>query len=596
MMRKAFSFALTNGYAHLCAHADILNAINVFPIADADTGQNLVASLRPLGHSHQSLKNRVHDIQENAHGNSGVIAAEFMAGFLPALEMQNLRRAAELGRAKAWEAVQSPQPGTMLSVFDAWAHGLSENDPAQKNEAWTLVDRLDRAVRNSLTVVPGLMEAGVVDAGALGMLLLFEGFVQHLAGSMVGLAPVEERFRGLLSLDQKSSVQSEDDGYCINALIEPYARESGEFRKLRNSGKSLVVGTTKDRIKVHVHAQDRSEVWRNLEDVGHVIQWKAERLIPEHIRSQTVPVHPAVHIMTDAAGSLTVEDAWRFGITLLDSYVGIEGRFFPETSVDPGTLYAVMRRGGNVTTSQAPLSKRYAAYDQALADHEQVVYMGVGSAYTDNVQGARGWQEAKDPQGRFWVVDTGAASGRLGLSALTVSLFAKQGKPLAEVIDFAHQVCSNCREYIFLDRLTYLARGGRLSRPGAFFGDMLGMKPVVSPTSQGAVKTGVVRDSRGQRDYALKMLQKDCSYDGLESGPGCVFLQYTDNYSWVKDVAAADIGFFFPQTRISVRPISLTSGAHMGPGTWAMAFLPRTLSSGDDIDCLLNKFAPDYGC
>ncbi|MFO7803143.1 MAG: DegV family protein [Desulfovermiculus sp.] len=594
-MPQTFSAALASGYDRLCAHSDLLDAINVFPIPDADTGQNLVASLRPLGRSRLPFQELVREIQENALGNSGVIAAQFLAGFLSALETKNLHQAAELGRAKAWKAVQCPQPGTMLTVFDVLAHGLSECDPTTTDEARAVIKDLEEAVRNSFTVVPGLMQAEVVDAGALGMLLLFEGFLQHLAGSLGDLSPVEKRFAGLLSLDQEPQVQSREAGYCITALIKPHAQGWGELDKLRDRGTSVVLGTAQDRIKVHLHARNRSETKRHLEDAGQIVEWREERLAPGHIRAQAEPVSRDVHIMTDAAGSLTAEDAGRCGITLLASYVGIEGLFYPETSIQPEDLYAVMRRGGHVSTSQAPLARRHEAYDRALAEHEQVVYMGVGSAYTHNVQGARGWQEANDPQGRFWVVDTGAASGRLGLGALAASLFAKQDKSLSEVIDFVHQVCSHCREYIFLDRLTYLARGGRLSRPGAFLGDMLGMKPIVSPTSEGAVKAGVVRDSRAQRDFALKMLRRDCVRDGLE-GPCCVLLQYTDNYRWVEDVAAADILRFFPQAQILVRPMSLTSGAHMGPGTWAMAFLPGTLGSEEDMGCLLKELAPGNDC
>ncbi|MFO7801798.1 MAG: DegV family protein [Desulfovermiculus sp.] len=512
-MPQTFSAALAGGYDRLCAHADLLDSINVFPIPDADTGQNLVASLRPLSHSGLPFQELVREVQENALGNSGVIAAQFLAGFLPALEKQNLHQAAEHGRANAWAAVQCPQPGTMLTVFDALAQGLSDRDPAKTDEAWAVIKDLEDVVRNSFTVVPGLMQAEVVDAGALGMLLLFEGFLQHLAGSWGALAPVEKRFAGLVSLDQNPHVQNQESGYCITALIKPHAKGLGELDKLRNRGTSVVFGAAQDRIKVHLHAGSRAATKRHLEDAGQIVEWREESLAPGHMREQADSGSRDVHIMTDAAGSLTAEDAGRCGITLLDSYVGIEGRFYPETSVQPEDLYAVMRRGGNVSTSQAPLARRHEAYLRAMAEHEQVVYMGVGSAYTHNVHGARGWQEANDPRGRFWVVDTGAASGRLGLGALIASLFAKQGKSLSEVIDFVHQACSHCREYIFLDRLTYLARGGRLSRPGAFFGDMLGMKPIVTPTSEGAVKVGVVRDSRGQRDFALKMLRRDCACD-----------------------------------------------------------------------------------
>ncbi len=590
MMPETLAAAFSSGYDRLCTHAELLDAINVFPLPDADTGQNLVASLRPLGWFKPPSPDVVQEVQENALGNSGVIAAQFLSGFLPSLKIQTMHQAADLGRKKAWEAVQNPQSGTMLSVFDALAHGLCGRDPANPDTARALIQDLEKVVHASSTVVPDLVQAEVVDAGALGMFLLFEGFFSHLAGGLEALPSLEERFAELLNLDQGPLVQNKETGYCITALIKPSAQGREKLVKLGNCGTSVVVGGAQDRIKVHLHARDRSATRRHLEETGQIVAWRDEKLIQAFTPSNAESAKLAVHIMTDAAGSLTSEDAERFGITLLDSYVGIEGRFFPETSVDPGDLYAVMRRGGNVTTSQAPLSKRYAAYDQALADYDQVVYMGVGSAYTQNVHGARDWQEAHDLHGRFWVVDTGAASGRLALSALAASVFARQGKGLSEVIDFVHQACSHCREYIFLDRLTYLARGGRLSRPGAFLGDMLSMKPIVSPTAEGAVKSGVVRDSKGQRNFALKKLGMDCAEDGGDK-PWCILLQYTDNQRWVEDVVAEDIVRLFPQVQIIFRPMSLTSGAHMGPGTWALAFLPGALGPAADMHSLIQELA-----
>jgi fatty acid-binding protein DegV len=152
-----------------------------------------------------------------------------------------------------------------------------------------------------------------------------------------------------------------------------------------------------------------------------------------------------------------------------------------------------------------------------------------------------------------------------------VARFAQKGEAPAAVIAFARNVLKYSEEYIFLDRLKYLAAGGRLSRKGAFMGDMLHLKPVISPTADGAKKVAAVHSREGQIQFALSRLGETPG----NSGTGEILLQYSDNRDWVADVAQPRIRGHCPGVRIRVHPLSLTSGVHMGPGTWAIAFVRK---------------------
>jgi fatty acid-binding protein DegV len=135
---------------------------------------------------------------------------------------------------------------------------------------------------------------------------------------------------------------------------------------------------------------------------------------------------------------------------------------------------------------------------------------------------------------------------------------------------FARKAVSLCEEYVFLDRLEYLAAGGRLSKTGAFFGDMLRMKPVVSPMAEGARKVGVVRNGDEQLRFALAVLGRSLR----QEEQAFIMLEYSDNKAWAEDVKS-ELAQRYAKARIIVRPLSLTAGAHMGPGAWAVAFLPE---------------------
>jgi hypothetical protein len=273
--------------------------------------------------------------------------------------------------------------------------------------------------------------------------------------------------------------------------------------------------------------------------------------------------------MTDAAGSVTREEAKTLGISLLDSYITVGNRSLPETYFSPDELYGAMQRGERVTTAQASVFERCQIYASVVSRHGQVIYLCVGSAFTGNYHVVMDWKREHDPEDRLIVIDTGAASGRLGVIALAVSAYASEVDDVGLVTAFAKQAVSRSEEYVFLDKLEYLAAGGRLSKTGAFFGDMLHMKPIVSPMPEGARKVGVVRSRKDQVRFAMEVMERSL----LREENALVMLEYSDNRSWVEEISH-EMAKRYPKSRIIVHPMSLTSGAHMGPGTWAVAFLP----------------------
>jgi hypothetical protein len=256
-------------------------------------------------------------------------------------------------------------------------------------------------------------------------------------------------------------------------------------------------------------------------------------------------------------------------MTLLDSYITSGETCLPETHFNPTDLYAGMRQGLKVVTSQASIFERHQHYESALSLYEKVLYLCVGSVFTGNYDVVTKWKRLHDPGNRLIVLDTAAASGRLGLIAIATARLSRQTDDPEKVIHFAQQAIAHCEEYIFLDKLQYLAAGGRLSRTGAFFGDVLGMKPVISPLAEGAKKVGAVKNRAGQIAFAMDKLDQSLCPDKK----ALIMLEYSDNQAWVEDVVKPEIMGRYVQAEIIVQPLSLTTGVHTGPGTWAVAFL-----------------------
>ena len=280
--------------------------------------------------------------------------------------------------------------------------------------------------------------------------------------------------------------------------------------------------------------------------------------------------------MTDAAGSLTRSEARRLGVTLLDSYLIAGGRRVPETLWDARDLYRAMAAGQRVSTAQASAFEKRQSYQSVAARFDRVLYLTVGSVYTGNYASACQWRAENANDDRFTVVDTGAASGRLGLIVRLAAMAARQGKGPEEVLAAASRAIAACDELLFLEQLRFLVAGGRLSRSKGFFGDLLGIKPVISPAAEGAVRAGSVRSAAEQVPFAVRRLQTRFSPDEAVT----VLLQYSDNEARVRGEIQPEIQERFPRARIEVSRLSLTSGAHMGPGTWGMAYCGELPSAG----------------
>ena len=193
--------AFATGYERLSAWADLLDTINVFPVADADTGSNLMISLAPLHRMDSSADMTVRKLLVSALGNSGNIASGFFTGFVSQDPLRDFYQAIKRGRDKAWQALADPKPGTMLSVFDELLDHVAHRPLDQLADTYpALMERLENAVQSTSETLPALKAAGVVDAGALGIFLFMEGFFGHLAGRTDVFRPITETFKQKLQL------------------------------------------------------------------------------------------------------------------------------------------------------------------------------------------------------------------------------------------------------------------------------------------------------------------------------------------------------------------------------------------------------------
>jgi uncharacterized protein len=574
-MDENLNTAFSKGYERMAAWSDLLDDINLYPVPDADTGSNLKISLVPLKSA--KTKGLSRHLLLSATGNSGNIAGAFFSKFTRIDTMNGIPDAAVAGKDAAWAALKDPKPGTMLTVFSALANALQSNGMEYPFSAPDpIIEQIEVSVRSTAGLLPELRRVDVVDSGALAMFLFFEGFLKSLADQSDLLSNPYALFGDKIKISGPIEA-ADENGYCINTLIIPSSDMKTAVEELTAMGDHVVTVSDGRKLKVHLHAPDASSAQNNISGMGDVIDWKSEKIDTRRPRANSrFAKSQTVHIVTDAAGSLTQDVARQLGITLLDSYIILNGQHRPESMVTAHELYESMSRGEKATTAQASIFERHQHYEYLTHRFPNLLYLCVGSVYTGNYDIAGQWTAQNRDGGRMVVIDTGAASGRLGLIATSVARYAEAGDNLAQVVQYAQGMSKKCDELIFLDQLKFLAASGRISKSSGFFGDLLKIKPIIRPGSQGAQKIGVVKREPQQVEFLLNHLGQSLKRDT----PVEILLQYTNNQDRVMSHIQPQIQERFPQARISIRPMSLTSGVHMGPGTWAAAHLPGAGNGG----------------
>ncbi len=236
-----------------------IDDLNVYPVPDGDTGTNLALTVRAVVEALEASQavergQLAHEVSRaalmGARGNSGVILSQIVRGAAESLgATADLARALRGASDAAYRAVRTPVEGTMLTAIRELAEE-AENG----GDLTAVLARGDDCVRRTRELLPVLAEAGVVDAGAAGLVEIVRGIASVLAGKPLPEAPVE--LRSSLAVDAVHQ-QLSQYRYCTVFVVEGTGLDVDELeRELEPLGDSLLVVGDPSALKVHVHTDD----------------------------------------------------------------------------------------------------------------------------------------------------------------------------------------------------------------------------------------------------------------------------------------------------------------------------------------------------
>jgi hypothetical protein len=298
---KRYLTMVSSGAAWLNAQRQLINELNVFPIPDGDTGDNMYMTIEagcrvnpgPLGVTTAAVSQ---GMLTGARGNSGVILSRIFAGIAQGLadleeaDLPAFEKAMASGVEASYKAVAQPVEGTMLTVF---REGVAAAAGSASFDAY--FDQLCAAMDTSLQHTPELLDvlkkAGVVDSGGAGLLQIAEGMRAGLHGEAAALpesgsAPAQQPVD--LSAFTEDSVL--EFGYCTEFLLRlqrskvdlDHFDESVLSDWLAAHGESLVFFRDGSIVKVHVHTPTPGEILNHCQQYGEYLTVKIENMTLQH--------------------------------------------------------------------------------------------------------------------------------------------------------------------------------------------------------------------------------------------------------------------------------------------------------------------------
>lgn len=292
MMRNAIKSAIKN----LDVNKEMVNSLNVFPVPDGDTGINMFLTIKSAGnyalaeettHCGELSQALSKGALMGARGNSGVILSQILRGFymgiqdFKELDVRAIKRGFESSKEIAYKAVMKPTEGTILSVIRYMA-AFAVSNQSKYSDTIEYLEAIyaegERALEKTPEMLPVLKEAGVVDSGGKGLLVLMRGAIDGLKGEEVQYtAEVVETKTQEVHFDENIKF-----GYCTEFIIHTDNTDQHDADTLKEEllkfGDSLVCVKVEDIIKVHVHTNHPGKALELALERGYLTGIKSDNM------------------------------------------------------------------------------------------------------------------------------------------------------------------------------------------------------------------------------------------------------------------------------------------------------------------------------
>lgn len=460
--------------------------------------------------------------------------------------------------------------GTILTVVREAADeaGLARGERDLRVFMGRVVTRADAALQRTPELLAALKRAGVVDAGAKGFVRLLEGVKRLMEEGHIAEGAVDRLTSGASAAALTEVEADRDYRYCTELMVRSASLpDPAEVRQaLRAHGGSIVVLSTGDLLKAHIHTDAPDGVFQLASTWGTLESTKADDMRAQH---QALQTRRPIAFVSDTACDLPDELVLQYDVGLVPTQLIVEDRSYRDRlELTSGEFFLRLRAGLDASTSQPAPQAFTDAYRDAARAADHVIAVVLSSALSGTFANAEAAARRFDPA-RVTVVDSRSASLGEGLLVVRGVELAAAGWQPDAVVRELQRVRAQSGGFFTVDNYERLVRSGRLGRGRAWLGTKLNLKPVMALTMEGKIDpVARVRGRDAARRRILELLDR-----ALTPRPRALRLGVAHgDVPEFADALRAELVARYRPMQCLVTPITPVIAAHAGIGAWGVFY------------------------
>lgn len=510
----------------------VLNKINVFPVADGDTGTNLQSTMKSIiNQSKQdgSVKKTLESIADaslgGARGNSGIIFAEYLNGISIEMAAGNVISMEEFAIANkksvqyAYNAVQDPVEGTMLTVIKDWADSIfdfqkkADNFQELLTHGYRVIEESLAKTKNQLSV---LRKAGVVDSGAKGFVLFIKGFIESI---IHGKKSVDLNLEDEMDETKPDIHINTEFRYCVEAKIKGCHDFEGLRNDLKDLGDSLIIAGNERVARVHVHSDDPESVFEKISAHEEVLSQKVDDM---KLQSEIVENRKySIALVTDSIADLPIEFIDEHQISVVPLNISMNGiEYLDKITVSNKKILQHIEHSDEFPTSAQPDIRTVEnVFSFLLDNYDSIIAITVAdelSGTYNSFKKAAG--NLEDRGKKISVIDSKQNSGSEGLIVMKCMDMIAEGMTHDDIVDRVRDLVPASKIIVSVSTLTNMIKGGRLGTTSGKIAKKLNLKPIVTLDENGkGTLGGAAFSHKGSQKKIIRKLIKAKNSKGIES-------------------------------------------------------------------------------
>lgn len=589
---KQLYYSFLAGAQRIFDNQDLLNKINVFPVADADTGTNLASTMRSIIDTNiptDNLKQTAEAIADaaliGARGNSGIIFAQFLYGFSNEIKTEgsiNVNSFSIILSESikyAYEAISNPVEGTMITVMREWAEHIDSVKHKFDDFKKLIIESLKSAKQSLFETTDKLevlKKAKVVDAGAKGFVVFLEGMIDFFKHEEIKkILPT----RNIIKVQSTAAEMISHDvitfRYCTEAMLVGDKLDKNLVRKsIETMGDSLVIAGSPSKLRIHIHTDDPSLLFEKLYHYGNITYQKVDDMVMQNdiVENRKAPIA----IVTDSTCDLPDEVIEKYQIQMVPLTIHFgDSYYLDRTTLQADKFYQMFGKTKCYPTTAQPafkaFSNRYSYlcthYDSIISVHMSNAMSGTCSNST-NAAKTISWQIKKD----ITVLDSKRLTGALGLIVLRLAKAIESGNHNHDdLVKKTKEWIKKTELFVSVTTLKYIVKSGRVSPIKGFVGKLLKLKPVIKINDEG--KAEMLNKSFTEKG-CMKNLLNHVKKVGVKGEIWGYTITHADNLK-TANWYAEELKSFLGMDPEFIREASPVLGANIGPGIVAVSIMTK---------------------